>query len=59
MSMIQFKEQVDWFKLQLEQGKPDKMVFVFESMPEAMSLTKVGNYAVGDGKAGMPDMVKK
>lgn len=59
MSMIQFKEQVDWFKLQLEQGTPDKTVFVFESMPEAMSLTKVGNYAVGDGKAGMPDMVKK
>ena len=59
MSMINFKEQIDWFKLQLDQATNDKTVFVFESMPEAMSLTKVGSYAVGDGKAGMPDIVKK
>ncbi|MEI8187184.1 MAG: magnesium chelatase subunit H [Chlorobiaceae bacterium] len=59
MSMINFKEQIDWFKLQLDQSTNDKTLFVFESMPEAMSLTKVGNYSVGDGKAGMPDMVKK
>ena len=59
MSMINFKEQIDWFKLQLEQSTNDKTVFVFESMPEAMALTKVGSYSVGDGKAGMPDMVKK
>ena len=59
MSMINFKEQIDWFKLQLDQATNDKTVFVFESMPEAMALTKVGSYAVGDGKAGMPDIVKK
>ncbi|ABB23660.1 magnesium chelatase subunit H [Pelodictyon luteolum] len=59
MSMIQFKEQVDWFKEQVEAGTPGKTIFVFESMPEAMSLTKVGSYGTGDGKAGMPDMVKK
>ncbi|MDT9546221.1 MAG: magnesium chelatase subunit H [Chlorobium phaeovibrioides] len=59
MSMIQFKDQVDWFREQLEAGTPNKTVFVFESMPEAMSLTKVGSYEVGEGKAGMPDMVKK
>ena len=59
MSMIQFKEQVDWFREQVEAGTPDKTVFVFESMPEAMSLTKVGSYEVGEGKAGMPDVVKK
>jgi len=59
MSMIQFKDQVDWFRDQLSAGTPNKTVFVFESMPEAMSLTKVGSYEVGDGKAGMPDMVKK
>ena len=59
MSMINFKEQIDWFKLQLDQSTNDKTVFVFESMPEAMSLTKVGSYSVGNGKAGMPDMVKK
>lgn len=59
MSMIQFRDQVDWFKTQLECGRPDKTIFVFESMPEAMSLTRVGSYVVGDGKAGMPEMVKK
>jgi len=59
MSMINFKDQIDWFKKQLAESPDGKTVFVFESMPEAMSLTKVGNYAVGDGKAGMPDMVKK
>jgi len=59
MSMINFKEQIDWFKLQLDQSTNDKTLFVFESMPEAMALTRVGSYSVGDGKAGMPDMVKK
>ncbi len=59
MSMIQFKDQVDWFKEQLEKGHDDKTIFIFESMPEAMALTKVGSYVAGDGKAGMPDMVKK
>ncbi|MEI6848048.1 MAG: magnesium chelatase subunit H [Chlorobiaceae bacterium] len=59
MSMINFKEQIDWFKQQLDQSTNEQTVFVFESMPEAMRLTKVGSYAVGDGKAGMPDIVKK
>jgi magnesium chelatase subunit H len=59
MSMINFKEQIDWFKIQLDQSSNEKTVFIFESMPEAMALTKVGSYSVGDGKAGMPDMVKK
>ncbi len=59
MSMINFKEQIDWFKQQLELATNEKTVFIFESMPEAMALTKVGSYSVGDGKAGMPDMVKK
>ncbi len=59
MSMINFKEQIDWFKIQLDQASNEKTIFIFESMPEAMALTKVGNYSVGDGKAGMPDMVKK
>jgi magnesium chelatase subunit H len=59
MSMINFKEQIDWFKNQLDLATNEKTIFIFESMPEAMSLTKVGSYSVGDGKAGMPDMVKK
>ena len=60
MSMIQFKEQVDWFKEQLVGAlNQEKTIFVFESMPEAMALTKVGNYAVEEGKGGMPESVKK
>ncbi|MBV5328385.1 MAG: magnesium chelatase subunit H [Chlorobium sp.] len=59
MSMIQFKEQVDWFKEQLDASSNEKTVFIFESMPEAMSLTKVGSYVVEEGKSGMPDIVKK
>ena len=60
MSMIQFKEQVDWFREQLDTAENrEKTVFVFESMPDAMALTKVGNYEVTEGKSGMPDAVKK
>ncbi len=60
MSMIQFKDQVDWFKEQLEAASnKDKTVFVFECMPDAMALTKVGNYVVSEGKGGMPESVKK
>ena len=59
MSMINFREQIEWFKAQLNQAINEKTIFIFESMPEAMALTKVGNYSVGDGKAGMPDVVKK
>jgi magnesium chelatase subunit H len=59
MSMINFKEQIDWFKEQLDEGTNEKTIFIFESMPEAMALTKVGSYQVTEGKSGMPDMVKK
>ncbi|HHE33237.1 MAG TPA: DUF3479 domain-containing protein, partial [Chlorobaculum parvum] len=59
MSMINFKEQIDWFKEQLDQASNEKTIFIFESMPEAMALTKVGSYQVTEGKSGMPDMVKK
>ena len=59
MSMINFKEQIDWFKEQLSRAPNVQTLFIFESMPEAMALTKVGSYSTGDGKAGMPDMVKK
>ncbi len=59
MSMIQFKDQVQWFREQLENAsKKEKTVFIFESMPEAMALTKVGDYVVTEGKGGMPDAVK-
>ncbi len=60
MSMINFQDQVRWFREQLQNASNrDKTVFIFESMPEAMALTKVGNYEVSEGKSGMPDAVKK
>jgi len=60
MSMINFQDQVQWFREQLQNASNrDKTVFIFESMPEAMALTKVGNYEVSEGKSGMPDAVKK
>jgi magnesium chelatase subunit H len=56
-SMIQFKNQADFLKQEVEKS-PAKTIFVFESMPEAMQLTKVGSYEMKGG-AGMPPMVKK
>lgn len=57
-SMIQFKNQAEWFKTQLERS-PAKTVFVFESMPEAMALTRVGSFAPKGSGGGMPESVKK
>ncbi|NTW48671.1 MAG: magnesium chelatase subunit H [Chlorobiales bacterium] len=57
-SMINFKDQVTWFKENIDKSKV-QTVFVYESMPEAMALTKVGNYVVSGQGGGMPDMVKK
>ncbi len=61
ISRLQFIEQVDWLLAQLgpERGA-DKTIFVYESMPEATELTRVGRYVVkGGGGGGMPSMVKK
>jgi len=57
-SMINFRDQVEWFKDNIEKSGVET-VFVFESMPEAMELTKVGDYVVKGSGGGMPDMVKK
>ncbi len=57
-SMINFREQAEWFKENIEKANV-QTVFVFESMPEAMELTKVGDYVVKGSGGGMPDMVKK
>lgn len=57
-TLIQFKGQADWLQEQIEQSKV-KTIFAYESMPEVMQMTKVGNYVVsGDGN-GMPEIVKK
>ncbi|ACF14155.1 magnesium chelatase, H subunit [Chloroherpeton thalassium ATCC 35110] len=57
-SMINFRDQVEWFQEHIEKANVP-VVFIFESMPEAMELTKVGSYVVKGGGGGMPDMVKK
>jgi magnesium chelatase subunit H len=57
MTMLNFKTEADWLREQVLQSRA-KTVFAFESMPEVMSLTKVGDYNMA-GKAGMPEGMKK
>ena len=61
ISMINFKEQADWLREQVQHSRA-RLVFAYESMPEVMALTRVGDYVVADrpsGKGGMPEPVKK
>ncbi|NTV03238.1 MAG: DUF3479 domain-containing protein, partial [Chlorobiaceae bacterium] len=57
-TLIQFKGQADWLQEQIDQSKV-KTIFAYESMPEVMHLTKVGNYVVSEDGSGMPEIVKK
>ncbi len=57
-TLIQFKGQADWLQQQIEQSQV-KTIFAYESMPEVMQMTKVGNYVVSGDGSGMPDIVKK
>ena len=57
-TLIQFKVQADWLHEQIGESKV-KVIFAYESMPEVMQLTKVGNYVVSGDGSGMPDIVKK
>ncbi|ACF13750.1 magnesium chelatase, H subunit [Chloroherpeton thalassium ATCC 35110] len=58
LTLIQFKPQADWLKECLEKSSVET-IFAYESMPEVMAMTKVGDYnPAGDG-SGMPDIVKK
>lgn len=57
ISMVNFKDQADWLREQVAQSKA-RTIFTYESMPEVMSLTKVGDYVV-TGKGGMPEPVKR
>ena len=61
VSRIQFIEQVEWLSEQLgPEGRESKTILVYESMPEATQLTRVGRYVVkAGGGGGMPSMVKK
>ena len=57
-TLIQFKGQADWLQEQIGESKV-KVIFAYESMPEVMQLTKIGNYVVSGDGSGMPDIVKK
>ncbi len=57
-TLIQFKGQADWLKEQIDQSNV-RTIFAYESMPEVMQMTKVGNYVVSGDGSGMPDIVKK
>ncbi|BCX02498.1 MAG: magnesium chelatase subunit H [Candidatus Roseilinea sp.] len=61
VSMINFKDQADWLREQVEQSRAS-VVFAYESMPEVMALNRVGDYVVANrpgSKGGMPEPVKK
>jgi magnesium chelatase subunit H len=61
ISMVNFKDQADWLREQVQQSKA-QTVFAYESMPEVMSLNKVGDYVVANKpgkKGGMPEPIKK
>ena len=57
-TLIQFKGQADWLKEQIDQSNVST-IFAYESMPEVMQMTKVGNYVVSGDGSGMPEIVKK
>jgi magnesium chelatase subunit H len=55
LTLINNRDHAERLAEWIAEGKP-KAVFAFESMPEVMSLTRVGDYTVkgGGGRANMP-----
>lgn len=54
ITLINMREQAEWLKAQIDQAGV-ATVFAFESMPEVMALTRVGEYRVqNSGRASMP-----
>lgn len=53
MTLVNMRAHAEWLADQIAQAQP-RTVFVFESMPEAMALTKVGDYRVTGGRGSMP-----
>ena len=53
LSLINLRSQAEWLAAQLAEAKTP-VVFAYESMPEVMALTKVGDYRVKEQKGGMP-----
>ncbi|NTW48886.1 MAG: DUF3479 domain-containing protein, partial [Chlorobiales bacterium] len=58
VTLVQFKDQADCLKDCLAKSKV-QVIFTYESMPEVMALTKIGNYHPAGEGGGMPDIVKK
>jgi hypothetical protein len=53
ITLINTRQNAEWLAGQLDRHPP-KAVFVFESMPEAMALNRVGDYRVKGGKSALP-----
>ncbi len=56
-SLVTIAETTDVLIPMIARHNP-ALVFAFESVPEMMSLTKVGGYAMGKGGGGMPKPVQ-
>ncbi len=50
ISLINDRDQADWLAAQLKRSRA-KHVFAYESMPEVMSLTQVGDYRIDPSKS--------
>jgi len=50
ISLINDRDQADWLAAQLKRSRA-KHVFAYESMPEVMSLTQVGEYRIDSNKS--------
>ena len=57
ISLINMRPQSDWLASQLAQSRA-KAVFAYESMPEVMALTKVGEHRFKEKKGEVPKVVK-
>ena len=57
ISLINMRPQADWLASQLAQSRA-KAVFAYESMPEVMALTKVGEHRFKEKKGEAPKAVK-
>ncbi|MCB0076330.1 MAG: magnesium chelatase subunit H [Anaerolineales bacterium] len=57
VTLVNMRAEADWLRAQIEAHQP-QTVFVFESMPEAMALTRVGDYRIEGGKGSMPAPMK-
>ena len=57
ISLINMRPQADWLASQLAQSRA-KAVFAYESMPEVMALTKVGEHRFKEKKGEVPKVVK-